>query len=153
MTQCRLIYNSIPSDQIMNNEDLRAMVEQCAQNNSRVHITGMLILSGHHFLQVLEGPSDAVNRLFTKIMRDKRHHDIHLVSYEPIGPSYFDNWSMHLVDLYDLPIQARWFLVEKYGHQDGVIQIPEKLHLVYSLLLDAKSLCLSKPWDDHSKAS
>jgi hypothetical protein len=147
MTQCRLIYQSVCSDKLIDNADLRALVGKSAAHNKAAGITGLLLLTGDRFLQVLEGPSDAVNRLYGRIIRDKRHHDLQLLSFEQIGPTYFDDWSMHLVDLFDLPKAPRELLTRKYRTREGAVQIPERLHEVYGLLLDARHLCLSRPWE------
>jgi hypothetical protein len=53
---------------------------------------------------------------------------------------------MRLVDLYDVAGLSRDYLAAKYPNEDGVIQIPERLHEVYALLLDAKLICQSTPW-------
>lgn len=141
MGRCRLIYTSISSEEIISNDDLNALVQHSAENNQRENITGMLLLSGDRFLQVLEGGSKSVNRLYGKITQDPRHHDVELVSFESIGTSYFEDWNMRLVDLYDLPMRPRKFLMEKYEHKDGEIVIPTRLHTAFSLLLDARALC------------
>lgn len=146
--QCRLIYASTASEKFMSNDALRGLVQQCAENNRRAKIAGLLLLAGDQFLQVLEGPSKAVNALFRKICVDKRHRDLDLLSFESIGPAYFDNWSMRLVDLYDLPMGSRQIFMRKYQHENGVIHIPARLHEVYSLLLDAKAMCQSTLWDE-----
>lgn len=148
MTQCRLIYQSTCSDKLIDNADLRDLVQKSAENNRAAAITGLLLLSGDQFLQVLEGPSDAVNRLFGRIVRDRRHRDVRLLSFEQIGPVYFDDWSMHLVDLFDLPKGPRDLLARKYRSREGAVQIPDRLHEVYGLLLDARHICLSRPWED-----
>jgi hypothetical protein len=148
MGHCRLIYRSACSDAFMPNEDLRRLVRQSADNNRDSGITGLLILSGDHFLQALEGPAQAVNRLFMRIVRDERHHDVELISYEQIGPKYFDNWDMHLVDLFDLSKHPRRYFADKYQVKNGVVQIPDRLHEVYALLLDAKAICTGRPWDE-----
>jgi hypothetical protein len=70
MADCRLIYRSTCSESFLPNEDLKALVQQSAENNRRDGITGLLLLSGDQFLQVLEGPSPAVNRLFRRLCRD-----------------------------------------------------------------------------------
>jgi hypothetical protein len=147
MTQCRLIYQSICADKLIDNADLRELVQKSAEHNRAAGITGLLLLSGDRFLQVLEGPADTVNRLFGRIVRDKRHRDVRLLSFEQIGPVYFDDWSMHLVDLFDLPKAPRELLALKYQSQEGAVQIPERLHEVYGLLLDARHICLSRPWE------
>lgn len=85
----------------MSNEDLFSLVEKAAENNKREGIAGLLLLAGDRFLQVLEGPVTAVNALFQRICHDDRHHTIELISYEPAAESYFEDWNMRLVDLYD----------------------------------------------------
>ncbi|TVQ94217.1 MAG: BLUF domain-containing protein [Chromatiaceae bacterium] len=146
--RCRLIYRSICSASFLPNEDLRQLVSRSAEHNRAAGIAGLLLLSGDRFLQVLEGPAAPVNRLFGRIMRDPRHHDIEIIAYEQIGPSYFDDWAMHLVDLFDLSRYPRDYLARKYRVENGVVQIPERLHEVYGLLLDARALCTGRPWEE-----
>jgi hypothetical protein len=148
MSHCRLIYQSTSSAKVIDNADLRELVQTSAAHNGAAGIAGLLLLSGNQFLQVLEGPADAVNPLFGRIVRDKRHRDLRLLSFEQIGPTYFDDWSMRLVDLFDLPKAPREFLARKYRSREGAVQIPERLHEVYALLLDARHICLSRPWED-----
>lgn len=136
----------------MSNEELRDLVRQSAENNRARGITGLLLLSGGDFLQVLEGPSDAVNKLFNRIVRDPRHHDVSLIAFEQIGPFYFDEWDMHLVDLFDLPKLPRELLASKYSVKDGAVVIPERLHEVYGLLLDARTICRGRPWEEADRA-
>ena len=146
MQLCRLIYKSRATDDAMSNHDIRKLVEGAAAANARNRITGLLLLTGDRFLQVLEGPYAEVNQLFVRIVRDSRHQDIELITFEPLETRYFDAWNMHLVDLYDLPREQRALLAAKYRHHDGSLDIPEHLHEVYGLLLDARALCLHAPW-------
>ena len=148
MGDCRLIYRSTCSASFLPNEDLRSLVHQSADHNAEQGITGLLLLSGDQFLQVLEGPDTAVNRLFNRIIRDTRHHDVALIAFEQIGPRYFDDWCMHLVDLFDLARQPRELLAQKYGAANGVIRIPERLHEIFGLLLDARAICRNQPWEE-----
>ncbi len=146
MKNCRLIYRSTAVAEIVSNETIRDLADRSANANQARHISGLLLLSGNRFLQVLEGPHGEVNRLFGKIIRDTRHRDVELMSFEPMESAYFDAWHMRLVDLHDLPKQPREFIAAKYPNRQGVIEIPERLHEVYALLLDAKALCLTTPW-------
>jgi hypothetical protein len=145
MNNCRLIYSSISSEEIISNDAVNALVKRFAENNLRDKITGLLLLSGDRFLQVLEGDSKAVNQLYGKIHKDSRHREVELISFESIDVPYFETWGMRLVDLYDLPAHPRRFLMDKYEHVGGNIQIPTLLHEVFSLLLDAKALCQANP--------
>ena len=146
MRRSRLIYASTATADVVSNEMLRGLSERAASANAEHQITGLLILSGNRFLQVLEGPHRHVNQLFRNIMGDARHRDVELISFEPMDCAYFADWSMRLVDLFDLPGQPREYLAAKYAHKDGSILIPDRLHEVYALLLDARSLCISTPW-------
>jgi hypothetical protein len=146
MENCRLIYKSRASTDVVSNKAISSLVEQSAQANKGRQITGLLLLSGDQYLQVLEGPCRNVNRLYGTISRDKRHRDIELITFEPMESRYFDDWGMRLVDLYELTKYPREFLAAKYQDRDGVILIPDRLHEVYSLLLDARALCLTTPW-------
>lgn len=146
MKRSRLIYTSTATADVVSNETLYDLTQKAAKANAERQITGLLILSGNRFLQVLEGPHHHVNALYRNIIRDPRHHDVELVSFEPADSAYFDDWDMRLVDLYDLPREPRNYLTSKYRHKDGNILIPDRLHEVYALLLDAKAVCLSTPW-------
>ncbi len=152
MDHCRLIYRSTCTDKFMPNEALRELVGRSSEHNRPAGITGLLVLTGDRFLQVLEGPEDAVNDLYARIIPDKRHHDLRLICYEPIGDRYFDDWSMSLVDLYDQPKPVREFLARKYRAQEDAVQIPARLHEVYALLLDARAICLGRPWETSFEA-
>lgn len=147
MSDCRLIYQSVCARNPIPNEDLRDLVQRSTESNRAAGITGLLLLSGNRFLQVLEGPADAVNDLFGRIIRDKRHRDVRLLTYEPICETYFDDWNMYLVDLFDLPKAPREYLARKYATHEGAVRIPSRLHEVYALLLDARSICLTRPWE------
>ena len=140
MNECRLIYKSVSAGDFVSNETVREISETGAENNRKLNISGLLILSGNQFLQVLEGPVQEVNDLFQKICRDERHTRIHLLSYELIRLRQFDTWSMRLVDLWDIEGNTRHFLKHKYPCIEDSIFIPEDPLIAYALLLDAKAL-------------
>ncbi len=139
MKRCRLIYRSIASQDVLDSTRLSQLVNQSAANNERQGITGLLLLSGDRFLQVLEGPVKFVNELYAKIINDDRHRAVELISYEPMGTAFFYDWSMRIISLDDtLDKQLRKSLEEKYAEEEGQIQIPDDLMRVYALLLDAR---------------
>lgn len=150
MPICRLIYRSTACEDTLSNKELAAIQHLSVENNSNKGVTGLLVLSGDQFLQVLEGESKDINELYAKILQDSRHHSVRLISFESVPERFFENWAMRLVDLYDLPMQPRRFLMQKYSSIEDSICIPEPLNLVYSLLLDAKTLCISEPWTNTS---
>ncbi len=141
MSRCRLIYKSALLDDRFTAEALAQLSERSAASNAKRRITGLLLLSGDRFLQVLEGPVRAVNSLYRDIVLDPRHDNVTLLTYEQLGATYFQDWHMAMLDLYNLPLEPRRLLVEKYETHDGHIRIPDRLHEVYALLLDARAIC------------
>ena len=144
MPLCRLIYQSRTSWDQLTNEGLRELALRSADANATRAITGLLVLSGERFLQVLEGPSESVNQLYTKILRDRRHREVTLISYEQVASRCFEDWSMRVVDLDDLPPPSRAFLRSKYPEVEGSIEIPEDAAKALALLFDAQALCLDE---------
>ena len=140
--KCRLIYRSDTSWDLLSNESLLQLANSSAKNNEGKKITGLLLLSGESFLQVLEGPASAVNQLYNKIIQDKRHRAVTLLSYEQTEQSYFAEWSMHVVDLHELRLEQREFLSRKYPQQDGYIRVPHDHRQAFSLLMDARFFSL-----------
>lgn len=148
MNPCRLIYKSIAVEDPVSNESIRDLIDHSSRKNSDAGITGLLLLCGRHFLQVLEGPPEKVNALFQKISADSRHHTVELIEFRASAESMFEEWSMRLVDLYDLSGEKRALLMDKYEHADGEIFIPKQSARVISLLLDARAICLTTPWNE-----
>ncbi len=80
-----------------------AMVEDIL-DKSRSHnpasgITGILCYSGDVFIQVLEGGRDEVCELYNTIVRDGRHSNVRILTFEEIRERKFCNWTMGHVDL------------------------------------------------------
>ena len=63
-------------------------------NNLAVGVTGDLICHSDLFLQMLEGPSEAVHRLYEKILTDDRHADIVKLRDEKSEQRLFPSWAM-----------------------------------------------------------
>ena len=75
------------------------ILERSRVNNPAHGITGILCYSGDVFIQVLEGGRDEVCDLYTAIIRDGRHSQVRLLSFEEIRERRFCNWTMGHVDL------------------------------------------------------
>ena len=146
MTLCRLIYKSIATAEVVSNETLRDLENKAGESNAEKGITGLLVLTGNVFLQVLEGPAVDVTELFGRISVDKRHRRLELITFEPTASRLFDEWGMRIVDLYDLPGEKRALIADKYAGDKGEICVPGDPNLVHAFLLDAKYVCVSAPW-------
>ena len=147
MKLCRLIYKSIATAEVVSNETLRDLESKATESNSAKGITGLLVLAGNVFVQVLEGSAVDVTRLFGAICADNRHRQVELVTFEATASRLFDEWGMRLVDLYDLPGEKRALMTAKYADDKGEISVPRESHLVYAFLLDAKHICVNAPWN------
>ena len=62
--------------------------------NMRDGITGALIVRGDIYLQLLEGPRNAVEDAYQRIRRDDRHTDIRGVKRTRITERLFPEWAM-----------------------------------------------------------
>lgn len=64
------------------------------RNNARNQITGVLYSDGSRFLQVLEGPEEAVEQTLKRIQRDTRHRAIVVLSRRAVHRREFGDWQM-----------------------------------------------------------
>jgi hypothetical protein len=81
--------------------DLVALLSQSRENNARLDITGMLLYKDGNFIQVLEGPDDAVRQLFNTISADYRHRGVIKLLERPVEERHFADWSMAFRNLTD----------------------------------------------------
>ncbi|KMS57543.1 blue-light sensor BLUF [Sphingobium cupriresistens LL01] len=86
-----------------------AMAQMSAINNRRNDVTGLLLFNSRRFLQVLEGPKDAVDRIFTRIHADPRHRAVVKLREGPIDAREFGEWAM----AYDDPARPSADLKDK----------------------------------------
>ena len=75
------------------------ILAQSRDHNPRLGITGMLCYSDDLFLQVLEGGRDEVCELYNTIVRDDRHTNVRLLSFEEIAERRFGSWTMGHVNV------------------------------------------------------
>lgn len=82
---------------------LAQLLQQCRVLNAQRDVTGMLLYRDERFIQVLEGPADAVRTLATRIARDARHHGMRILLDEPIEVRRFADWTMGYRSLGERP--------------------------------------------------
>jgi hypothetical protein len=78
---------------------LEEILVQSRRNNPAQGVTGILCYSGEQFIQVLEGGRDEVCELFNAIVRDSRHVQVRILSYEEIPERRFGGWTMGQVEI------------------------------------------------------
>jgi hypothetical protein len=89
----RLIYISTTRT-AMDEDMMAAILATSRRNNQAVDVTGLLLVGGRRFLQVLEGPDDAVTRTYERICHDSRHYAAVVLSRREIERRSFAGWSM-----------------------------------------------------------
>jgi len=90
-----------------------SILEQSRVHNPRLGITGILCYSDDLFIQVLEGGRDAVCELYNTLVRDERHRDVRILSFEEIRERRFGGWTMGQVNL----AKVNPSLLLKYGER------------------------------------
>jgi len=87
------------SVKLLNDEELLDILKISRENNSSKDVTGLLLYKGGNFMQVLEGPDEAVEAQYEKIKADPRHKDVNVLSREQISARQFPAWEMAFQNL------------------------------------------------------
>jgi hypothetical protein len=87
-----VIYTSRPT--FFDIEILDNILNTSRTNNTKWDITGNLIFHSDLFLQLLEGPPDAIDSLYQNILLDNRHTDIFKLRDEITQRRLFASWTM-----------------------------------------------------------
>lgn len=99
-----LIYRS-RAVQSMTAEDLDDLLTPARARNAALHVTGILLFDGVHFVQLLEGPDDAVVQLFDAIRRDDAHKNVVFLMQDQGPARRFGGDAMAMLDLRELDPQ------------------------------------------------
>lgn len=89
----RLIYASTATEGVGMTE-FKGILQQSQANNNRRDLTGVLAFNSKVFLQGLEGTREQVNALYTRLLRDTRHHTVAILEYAEIDEREWAQWSM-----------------------------------------------------------
>lgn len=91
----RLLYISTASKR-MSASQLSAILDTARQRNQATGLTGLLVFTGEHFMQLLEGDRKAVEAVFASICLDDRHNGVVKLVAEPAETRACPSWSMAL---------------------------------------------------------
>ncbi len=73
---------------------LAGILSAARRNNPQLGITGALICRHDLYLQLIEGPAEAIDTLYARICEDDRHANVELLLSEDMGERLFPNWAM-----------------------------------------------------------
>ena len=83
--------------------DYQDILAKSRRNNPPLGITGLLVVKGGFFAQVLEGPEESVMLQYAKIAEDKRHSGVMRLLVTPTETRAFPKWSMGFQDVNSAP--------------------------------------------------
>ncbi len=92
----RIFYLSHATSAI-SDEQVQDILATAHRNNPAAGVTSVLVHMGGLFAQIIEGPEQAVLRLYGKIMDDRRHSDCRIIHISPANERMFQRWSMGII--------------------------------------------------------
>lgn len=113
---------------------VESILESSTQNNPANSITGVLVATDTHFLQVLEGEFEALNATLERIAKDERHRKVQMISFGEIEKRRFGDWGMHGIGLFDLNRELVASLGARFGEDNGQIRFPSTEKEVMEML-------------------
>ena len=93
-----LVYTSKAEPELDPEIDIKEIIDQSAVNNHLLDVTGILVFDSVNFMQLLEGPADAVEYTFYQIAQDLRHTQVVVQSRAPVESRKFDNQPLKYCD-------------------------------------------------------
>jgi hypothetical protein len=109
-------------------------------------LTGVLLASRTHFLQVLEGNFEDVNAVFRRIARDDRHTELSIVSFSVVDTRLFGGWGMRGIGAFDFNRSIEAELMDKYGQEEGGIHFPLEEWHALTMINDIKMMQELPDW-------
>lgn len=89
-----LLYWGVESRK-MDDAEMELLLEQARGRNQSLGITGSLFYCEGTYIQLLEGPEDAVRQVYASIAKDVRLAACKLVMHGNVRQRYFADWGMH----------------------------------------------------------
>lgn len=77
------------------------ILEQARLFNPTHGITGLLTVCKDEYLQLLDGPADAIEALLARIQSDSRHHAVEVLARHDTQAPLFAHWSMALAERFE----------------------------------------------------
>ncbi|WP_413602264.1 BLUF domain-containing protein [Curtobacterium sp. Curtsp57] len=88
-----LVYMSSARERF-DDDELETILSYARERNTGDGLSGLLVYRAGRFMQLLEGPYDAVMATYARILEDDRHHDVSLLVEESIHTRRFPEWTM-----------------------------------------------------------
>ena len=73
---------------------VEALVKAARVRNAVHGITGSLLFTEAHFVEILEGPAASIEALWQNLQSDPRHGDLVVADHGPVAERRFDRWDL-----------------------------------------------------------
>ena len=90
----QLIYRSVSTGAAIGAIEISDILAEARQNNSDMDITGVLTVVDNTFIQILEGPDAALDRLLAVLHADRRHTGLRTLQRRHVEQRSFADWAM-----------------------------------------------------------
>ena len=74
--------------------EIEGLLDRAQVSNSRAGLTGVLLYDGGNFMQYVEGPAEALARVYASIRGSSLHTGVIEILREPMRAREFPEWSM-----------------------------------------------------------
>ena len=117
----QVIYVSQKTD--TSSDSLTDIYDISQKNNSESGISGCLLIGSDSYLQLLEGPDSAVEKLYSKIKVDSRHKKVKNLFEQHIEEELFSSWSMKFAPFNNVEWGNKDFDAGKFQNINGVAAV------------------------------
>lgn len=122
----------------LSEEEMQQLLDASRRYNVENRVTGLLLYSAGHFVQVLEGPEEAVRDLYATIQQDARHTQVVTVSAGPTAERHFAGWSMAFGHAATLDLDRALEAVQQQQPLAGpAMEDPNLVALLYAFGIDS----------------
>jgi len=101
----RIAWSSVPSS-TFSAARLCEIVAPARWNNECNRVSGMLLYTGVHFLEILEGEESVLNEMWSRLQHDDRHASLVRIGDEACNERRFADWKMGYADDLDVGSQV-----------------------------------------------
>lgn len=118
-------------------QETQDILEISRQRNARLGITGMLLFADRRFIQILEGSTAAVEKVFASIANDARHTGVKVLTAGNIETRKFGAWSMGIeeVDATRIERLSDAFILDEVALKERIPQINEEAKGLFASFL------------------
>ncbi len=79
--------------------DIQEVLNYTRNWNNDNGITGILLYSDGNFFQVLEGEKGILKSLISRIVKDKRHHNVMIIFEKEVSQTAFEDYQSNFISL------------------------------------------------------